>query len=114
MRKVVVSEFMSLDGVMENPAWTFPYWSDQIAKFKQEEMYASDALLLGRVTYAGFAEAWPGRTDEAGYADRMNGNPKYVVSTTLDQAGWSNSTIIKGDIAGEVARTSLSSEAASS
>ncbi len=72
MRKVVVSEFVSLDGVMEDPAWTFPYWNDEIAKFKLDELFAIDALLLGRVIYQGFAAAWPSRTDEQGYADRMN------------------------------------------
>ena len=104
MRKVVVSEFVSLDGVMEDPSWTAPYWNDEIAEFKRAELFAIDALLLGRVTYQGFAAAWPGRTDEAGYADRMNNLPKYVVSTTLDRAEWNNSTIIKENVADEVAR----------
>jgi dihydrofolate reductase len=113
MRKVVVTEFVSLDGVMEDPGgaegfehggWTIPYWGDDIGTFKQDELFASDALLLGRVTYEGFAAAWPSQTDEVGFADRMNGLPKYVVSTTLDKAEWNNSTIIKGDVAEEVAR----------
>ena len=64
MRKIVVTEFLSLDGVMENPAWTAPFWNDDIAKFKSEESYATDALLLGRVTYQGFAAAWPESEDE--------------------------------------------------
>jgi dihydrofolate reductase len=113
MRKVVVSEFVSLDGVMEDPGgaeqferggWTIPYWSDELGEFKRAELFAVDALLLGRVTYQGFAAAWPGQTDEAGYADRMNNLPKYVVSTTLDRAEWNNSTIIKENVADEVAR----------
>jgi dihydrofolate reductase len=113
MRKVVVSEYMSLDGVIEDPGgaekfkhggWTIPYWSDEIAKFKFDELFASDALLLGRVTYEGFAAAWPSMTDEAGYADRMNSFPKYVVSTTLDKAGWNNSRLIKQNIAQEIAK----------
>ena len=63
MRKIVVTEFMTLDGVIENPAWPMPYWNDEIAQFKGEEQAATDALLLGRVTYEGFAASWPGRTD---------------------------------------------------
>ena len=77
MRKVIVSEYVSLDGVMEEPGWTMPYWNDEIAKFKFDELFTSDALLLGRVTYQGFAKAWPSMTDEEGFADRMNSLPKY-------------------------------------
>lgn len=99
MRKVIVTEFLSLDGVMEEPAWTMPYWNDDIAKFKYEELFASDALLLGRTTYEGFAEAWPSRTDEQGFAERMNGISKYVVSTTLEQAEWNNSRLIRANFA---------------
>jgi dihydrofolate reductase len=106
MRKLVVSEFVSLDGVMEDPGgaenfdfggWTIPYWNDDLAVFKTEELLASDALLLGRVTYQGFAAAWPSMKDEAGFADRMNSNRKYVVSSTLDKAEWNNSTVISAD-----------------
>ena len=104
MRKVVVTEFMTLDGVIENPQWTVPYWNDEIASFKQAELFAADAQLLGRVTYEGFAAAWPDQTDEEGFADRMNSMPKYVVSTTLDKAEWTNSTIIRDDVA-EAIRT---------
>ena len=96
MRKIVVTEFLSLDGVMENPAWTAPFWNDDIAKFKSEESYATDALLLGRVTYQGFAAAWPESEDEG--ADRMNNLRKYVVSTTLETLEWNNSHLIQGDI----------------
>jgi dihydrofolate reductase len=99
---VVVSEFVSLDGVIENPMWTFPYWNDEIANFKHAELFGSDTLLLGRVTYAGFAEAWPSRTDEQGYADRINGLPKAVITTTLDKLAWNNSTAIRGNITEEV------------
>lgn len=102
MRKLVVSEFVSLDGVIEEPMWTFPYWNDEIAALKQAEMFGSDSLLLGRVTYEGFAAAWPGRTDEVGYADRINSMPKSVVTTTLDTLAWDNSTAIRGNIAEEV------------
>ena len=62
MRRIIVTEFMSLDGVIENPMWTFPYWNDEIAQFKGEETTANDVLLLGRVTYEGFAASWPKRT----------------------------------------------------
>jgi dihydrofolate reductase len=98
MRKVVVTIFMSLDGVMENPQWTSPYWNDEIAKVKFDELFASDAMLLGRMTYQGFAESWPSQTDEQGFADRMNSLPKYVVSTTLQKAEWNNSHLIKANV----------------
>jgi dihydrofolate reductase len=104
VRKVIASEFVSLDGVMEDPSWTFQFSSDEQQKFKFDELFASDALLMGRVTYEGFAAAWPGRTDEAGFAERMNGLPKYVVSRTLEEPlEWDNSTLIEGDVAEAVA-----------
>ena len=97
MRNVVVTEFLSLDGVMEEPGWTFEYWNDEIAKFKGDESSASDALLLGRVTYEGFAAAWPESTDEG--AEYFNSVRKYVVSTTLEEPlEWNNSTLIKDDV----------------
>ena len=102
MRTIVVTEFLSLDGVMEAPAWTFPYWNDDIAQFKGEETNASDALLLGRVTYQGFAAAWPESTDEG--APYFNSVRKYVVSTTLDTVEWNNSTLIKDNIVAEIAK----------
>ncbi len=111
MRKVVVSEFVTLDGVMEDPGggekfehggWSFKFWSDEAAKFKFDELFASDALLLGRVTYQGFAAAWPSMKDE--FADRMNSLPKYVVSTTLNEVEWNNSRLIKGNVAEEVSK----------
>ncbi len=113
MRNLVVTEFISLDGVIEGPGgdgeyihrgWTMPYWSDEIGAFKLDELMAGDAFLLGRITYQGFAAAWPGRTDEMGFADRMNNLPKYVVSTTLQQTSWKNSTILHEHIEAEVAR----------
>ncbi|HVO44514.1 MAG TPA: dihydrofolate reductase family protein [Aggregatilineales bacterium] len=100
MRKVVVTEFLSLDGVMEDPGWTFKYWNAEIAKFKGEESNASDALLLGRVTYQGFAAAWPASKDEG--AAYFNSVRKYVVSTTLDTVEWNNSRLIKGNIVAEI------------
>ena len=93
MRNVVVTEFLSLDGVMEEPAWTFRYWNDEIAQFKGEESAAGDALLLGRVTYQGFAAAWP-ESKDAGAA-YFNSVRKYVVSRTLEEPlAWHNSTLI--------------------
>ncbi len=102
MRNIVVTEFLSLDGVMEEPAWTFPYWNDEIAKFKGAETSASDALLLGRVTYQGFAAAWPKSNDEG--AEYFNSVRKYVVSTTLDAAEWNNSTLINDNIVAEITK----------
>lgn len=102
MRKVVVAEFLSLDGVMDEPVWTFPYWNDEIADFKRTESLESEMLLLGRVTYDGFAQAWPNSTDEG--AEKMNSMPKYVVSTTLERADWNNSRIIRENIMEEIAR----------
>lgn len=107
MRKIVVTEFMTLDGVIENPAWSMPYWNDEIAQFKGEEQESSDALLLGRVTYEGFAASWPGRSDPG--ADTMNNLPKYVISTTLETVEWNNSRLVKGDIVEEL--TSLKRQA---
>lgn len=106
MRKVIASEFVSLDGVIEDPSWTFQFPSEEQPKFKFDELTASDALLLGRVTYEGFAAAWPHMTEQAGeYADMMNGYPKYVVSTTLEEPlDWNNSRLIKENVAEEVSR----------
>lgn len=113
MRRIVATEYLTLDGVMEDPGggeksahggWSFQFWSDEAARFKFEELFASDALLLGRVTYEGFAAAWPSVKDEAGFADRMNGIPKYVISTTLREASWNNSHIISANVAEEVAK----------
>ena len=112
MRKIIASEFVSLDGVMENPGWTFQFGSEEQEKFKFDELAASDALLLGRVTYEGFAAAWPNMMEQydgprraalGEYADMMNGYPKHVVSTTLEgPLEWNNSTLIKGNVAEEV------------
>jgi len=102
--KIVVTQFITLDGVVESPQdWSFPYWSDETGKFKFDELLGTDVQLLGRVTYEGFASAWPTmERDEAGFADKMNSMPKYVVSTTLKKAEWNNSTIIKSNVVEEV------------
>ena len=112
MGRIVVTEFVSLDGVMEDPggAENFKHggWSFEIArgeegdKFKLDEAFASEALLLGRVTYDGFAAAWPSREGE--FADKFNNMPKYVVSSTLGKPEWNNSTVLKGDVAEEVGK----------
>jgi dihydrofolate reductase len=112
MGRIVVTEFVSLDGVMEDPggAEDFKYggWSLEISRgdegdrFKLDETMASDALLLGRVTYEGFAKAWPSREGE--FADRFNSMPKYVVSSTLKDPEWNNTTVLEGDLADEVAK----------
>jgi dihydrofolate reductase len=109
MRKLIVSEFVTLDGVMEDPGgaegfdrggWAFKFERGPDGDaFKAEEVFGSDALLLGRRTYEGFAAAWPERTDDAGFADRMNSMAKYVVSGTLEGADWNNTTLIDGDLA---------------
>lgn len=113
MRKLIISEYVTIDGVMEDPGggddsphggWSFPYWNDEAEKYKHRELFDSDALLLGRTTYEGFAEAWPSMTDETGFADRINSMSKYVVSTTLSAAAWKNSTVIKENILEEITR----------
>lgn len=86
-----------MDCVMEDPGgaekfkhvgWTWPYWHEEIGRFKFDELYSTDALLRGPVTYQGYAAAWPSRTDEQGFADSMNNLPKFVVSTSLKEVGW--------------------------
>jgi len=106
MRRIIVSEFISLDGVVEDPSWTFQFGSEDRDQFKFEELAASDALLLGRVTYEGFAAAWPQMEEQTGeYGAWMNGYPKHVVSTTLQEPlEWNNSTLVEGDVAEEVSR----------
>jgi dihydrofolate reductase len=112
MGRIVVTEFVSLDGVMEDPGgdgnfkhkgWTFKFNRGEAGdKFKLDETRDSEALLLGRVTYEGFAAAWPSRDGE--FADKLNSMPKYVVSSTLDKARWNNSTVLKGDVLQEVSK----------
>jgi dihydrofolate reductase len=106
MGRIVVTEFVSVDGVMEDPGgsedfryggWSFEFnRGEEGERFKLDETMATEALLLGRVTYEGFAASWPDREGE--FADRFNSMPKYVVSSTLDEPGWNNSTVLDGDV----------------
>src|ERR671910_2291722 len=109
--RIVVTEFVSLDGVMEAPGgeeFKYPGWSFQFDRgeegnqFKLDEALDSEALLIGRVTYESFANAWPSREGE--FADKFNAMAKYVVSSTLEEPEWNNSTVLKGDVAEEVAK----------
>jgi dihydrofolate reductase len=112
MGKLVVTEFVSLDGVMEDPGgsedfehggWSFDFdRGEEGDKFKLDETMEAEAHLLGRVTYEGFAEAWPSR--DGPFADKLNSDPKYVVSSTLTDPEWTNTTVLGGDVAEEVAK----------
>jgi len=112
MGRIIVTEFVSLDGVMEAPGggedykhagWTFKInRGEEGNKFKIKETSDSEALLLGRVTYEGFAKAWPSREGE--FADKFNRMPKYVISSTLKKADWNNSTILSGDVTEEITK----------
>jgi dihydrofolate reductase len=111
MARLVVTEFVSLDGVMQAPGgeeFKYPGWSfafdrgDDGNQFKLEETLETDVLLIGRVTYESFAGAWPTRDGE--FADKFNTMPKYVVSSTLDDPEWNNTTVLKGDVVEEVSR----------
>ena len=100
MRKVVVSEFVTLDGVIEAPdQWQFPFWNDATGEFKDEELRAADAQLLGRVTFEAFAASWPAIKDDTGFAERFNSMPKYVASTTLKEPLPWNGLLLKGNLA---------------
>jgi dihydrofolate reductase len=103
MRKIVVVTYLSLDGVMEQPAWSMPYWGEELWNFQRENLFCSDALLLGRTTYEEFKQVWSSRTDEAGFADRMNSMPKFVVTSSTAAPEW-NATFITGDIPGEITK----------
>jgi dihydrofolate reductase len=114
MGKVVVTEFITLDGVIQDPGgsgemerggWSFEYnRGEEGDQFKLQELNASDAQLLGRVTYEGFAAAWPTMEDDAGFADKMNSMPKYVVSTTIKDPEWENTTVISENVPNEIAK----------
>lgn len=104
MRKIVVTEFMSLDGVIEEPRWTFGFdRGPEGDAFKYQELFAASALLLGRRTYEGFAANWP-QMDADDFGQRMNAIPKFVVSSTLsdEAATWGPTTVLRGDVATEM------------
>ncbi len=101
MRKMIAAEYLSLDGVIEEPRWTGAYWNDELAKLQHDLLFSSDALLLGRVTYQGMSQAWPSSTDEQGFADRMNSLPKHVATTTLKDLEW-NASPIERDVTEEL------------
>ena len=99
MRKIIVSTFVTLDGVMEAPeTWSFDFQSEDTLQTALDLLFASDALLLGRTTYEGFAKAWPGREDPMGFADKMNTMPKHVVSTTLTNPTWAGTEVISENV----------------
>ena len=102
MRKLVESTFVTLDGSISEPQnWSPPYWDEEHMGYASKLLFAADALLLGRATYEGFAQAWPERSGDV-YTDPINSMPKHVASRTLDEATW-NATIIQGDVAKAVA-----------
>ena len=107
MGTIVVTEFVTLDGVMEAPGgepthrhtgWVGDYFGPLVGAYKLKEILDAEAHLLGRVTYESFAGAWPQRDDPEGFAAKMNAMPKYVVSSTLDTLEWNNSTLLQGDV----------------
>src|ERR671923_1684296 len=96
--------YVSLDGVVENPSWIFPFWNEQLSNLQSDYLFASDALVLGRVTYEGFAASWPSMEESTGeFGKKMNSMPKFVASSTLARAEW-NASIIDGDLGTEIAR----------
>ncbi|SCG73679.1 dihydrofolate reductase family protein [Micromonospora inositola] len=105
MRKVIASTYITLDGVIENPVWTTPYFDDEAVAYAGAQLRAADALLMGRRTYDGFAAAWPQmpETEDSGAAE-MNGIRKYVASTTLTDPKWNNTTVLQGDLVEEVTK----------
>jgi dihydrofolate reductase len=106
MRRIVAAEYLSLDGVMEDPgptgeyehrAWTLPYWNDEISRWQTDQLFASDALLLGRVTYEEFVASWPLRSGDP-FTDKINGMPKFVASSSLREPLEWNATVLEGDL----------------
>ena len=105
MRKIIVTEYLTLDGVFEEPGhWSFDFWSEEAAQYKHDELFSSDAQLLGRVTYEGFAQAWPTMEGTGDFGELMNSMPKYVVSTTLKNAAWNNTTILSNNVVEEITK----------
>jgi dihydrofolate reductase len=104
MRKLKLAMYVSLDGVVEDPAaWTMAFWDDRLSDLQEGYLFDSEALVLGRVTYEGFAAAWPTMQDTGEFGEKMNSMPKYVASRTLDRGEW-NAEIMQGDVATEVGK----------
>ena len=104
MGKLVITEFISLDGVIEDPAWSFEFDQGEGQSFKGDELRRADAQLLGRVTYEGFAAAWPTMEGTGWFGEKFNAMPKFVVSTTVADPEWNNTTVLRGDLAEEVGK----------
>jgi len=108
MRKVIVSVYTTLDGIQNPLDWHFPFWDEEFGKYARDLLFASDALLMGRETYEAFAATWPAVTEDTpgteGFAEKINGLPKFVASTTLKEPLEWNATLIKGDVAEAVSR----------
>src|SRR2546430_9467588 len=103
--RLVATEYLTLDGVFEEPGeWSFPFFNEEAGQFKFDELKASDALLLGRKTYEGFAKAWPTMNDTGDFGVKMNSMPKYVISSTMTKADWPGSKVINGDVVSEVGK----------
>ena len=103
MANIVAAEYVTLDGVMEAPEnWVFPFWNDELSRYTLDQLFASSCMLLGRQTYGIFAASWPSRTDDEGRADRMNGMPKYVVTSKPSGLDWNNSSAVTGGLAESV------------
>ena len=103
MARLILTAFITLDGVIEEPqTFSSEFHSDDTDAYNHDVLYAADTLLLGRVTYEGFAASWPHVTDEQGFAERLNGMRKVVVSSTLESASWNNSVIVSDDVVAEV------------
>jgi dihydrofolate reductase len=101
--RLVATEYLSLDGVFEEPGrWSGPFFNEEAGQFKWAELQASDALLLGRKTYEGFAAAWPTMKGTGEFGEKMNTMPKYIVSSTVDKLEWPGSRLVKGDVVAEV------------
>lgn len=101
--RLVATEYLSIDGVFEEPGhWSFPFFNDEAAQFKSKELAETDALLLGRRTYEGFAAAWPTMTGTGEFGEKMNSMPKYVVSSSLEKVEWRGSQLVKGNVVAEI------------
>src|SRR5207302_8331372 len=103
--RLVATEYLSLDGVFEEPGkWSGPWFNDEAGRFKWDELQASDAQLLGRKTYEGFAAAWPTMEGTGEFGEKMNSMPKYIVSSTLEKTDWAGSILVKGELATEIGK----------